>query len=100
MGWKWIFIFSIIFAVLALWLIKDTPESKAKDSGNAKFDIGGLIIFIITMLALNIFITQGAEIGWTIWITIALVAVTIIGTIIFVKVENGKSNALIDFGLS
>ena len=22
MGWKWIFIFSIIFAILALWLIK------------------------------------------------------------------------------
>ena len=31
MGWKWIFIFSIIFAVLALWLIKDTPESKAAE---------------------------------------------------------------------
>ncbi|MFJ7973992.1 MFS transporter [Psychrobacillus sp. NPDC096389] len=99
MGWKWIFIFSIIFAILALWLIKDTPESKAKDTGNSKFDIKGLIIFIITMLALNIFITQGAEIGWTNWITIVLVVVTIIGAIIFVKVENGRSNALIDFGL-
>ena len=30
MGWKWIFIFSIIFALLAMWLIKDTPESKAE----------------------------------------------------------------------
>lgn len=99
MGWKWIFIFSIVFAILALWLIKDTPESKAKDTGNSKFDIKGLIVFIITMLALNIFITQGAEIGWTNWITIVLVVVTIIGAIIFVKVENGRSNALIDFGL-
>lgn len=99
MGWKWIFIFSIVFAILALWLIKDTPESKAKDAGNSKFDIKGLIIFIITMLALNIFITQGAEIGWTNWITIVLIVVTIIGAVIFVKVENGRSNALIDFGL-
>lgn len=99
MGWKWIFIFSIIFAILALWLIKDTPESKARNTGNSKFDVKGLIIFIITMLALNIFITQGAEIGWTNWITIVLIAVTIIGAIIFVKVENGRSNALIDFGL-
>ena len=42
------------------------------------------------MLALNIFITQGAEIGWTNWITIVLLAVTIIGAIVFIKVENGK----------
>jgi len=99
MGWRWIFIFSIIIAILALWLLKDTPESKAKKSGNSKFDISGLIIFIITMLALNVFITQGAEIGWTSWITIALLAISIIGAIVFIKVESGKSNALIDFGL-
>ncbi len=99
MGWKWIFIFSIIIAILALWLIKDTPESKAKQTGHSKFDISGLMVFIITMLALNIFITQGAELGWTNWITIVLLVVTIIGAISFIKVENGKSNALIDFGL-
>ena len=99
MGWRWIFIFSIIFAVIALWLLKDTPESKAKQTGNSKFDISGLVIFIITMLALNIFITQGAELGWTNWITIVLLVVTVIGAIVFIKVENGKSNALIDFAL-
>ena len=99
MGWKWIFIFSIIFAILALWLIKDTPESKAPQTGKSKFDISGLIIFIITMLALNIFITQGAELGWTNWVTIVLLVVAVIGAIVFIKVENGKSNALIDFGL-
>ena len=93
------FILSIIIAVLALWLLKDTPESKAKESGNSKFDVSGLIIFIITMLALNIFITQGSELGWTNWITLLLLAVAVIGAIIFIKVENGKSNALIDFGL-
>lgn len=99
MGWKWIFIFSIIFAILALWLIKDTPESKAVNTGKSKFDSSGLIVFIITMLALNIVITQGAAIGWTSWITLVLIAVTIIGAIVFFRVENGKSNALIDFKL-
>ena len=99
LGWKWIFIFSIIFAILALWLIKDTPESKAKQSGNSKFDVSGLLVFVVTLLALNIFITQGSEIGWTNWITILLLVVTVIGAIGFIKVEKGKSNALIDFGL-
>ncbi|WP_203247795.1 MFS transporter [Sporosarcina beigongshangi] len=99
MGWKWIFIFSIIFAILALWLIKDTPESKAKQTGDSRFDFSGLLVFIVAMLALNIFITQGAEIGWTNWRTIVLLVVAVIGAIIFIKVESGKSNALIDFGL-
>ena len=99
LGWKWIFIFSIIFAILALWLIKDTPESKAKQTGNSKFDISGLIVFIITMLALNIFITQGSGLGWTNWVTIVLLIVAVIGAIAFIKVENGKENALIDFKL-
>jgi MFS transporter, DHA2 family, multidrug resistance protein len=99
MGWKWIFIFSIIIALLALWLIKDTPESKVENTKSSKFDVSGLFVFIITMVALNIFITQGAEIGWTSWIAILLAAVTIIGALIFIKVENGKSNALIDFKL-
>src|SRR5699024_5812338 len=65
MGWKWIFIFSIVFALLAMWLIKDTPESKAETTGSFKFDFGGLGIFIVTMLALNVLITQGADFGWT-----------------------------------
>ncbi|WP_424237402.1 MFS transporter [Bhargavaea ginsengi] len=99
MGWKWIFILSIIFAVLALWLIKDTPESKAKQTGHSKFDIGGLVVFIVAMLALNIFITQGADIGWGNWLTLSLIVVAVIGTIVFIKIENGKPNALIDFKL-
>ena len=32
LGWKWIFIFSIIFAVLGMFLLKDTPESKQESS--------------------------------------------------------------------
>ena len=62
MGWRWIFIFSIIIAILAMWLIKDTPESKAKQQVLLNL-IYGLVIFIITMLALNLFITRGADLG-------------------------------------
>lgn len=37
LGWKWIFIFSIIFAVLGMFLLKDTPESKQESSGSFQF---------------------------------------------------------------
>lgn len=33
LGWRWIFIFSIAFTLLAIWMIKDTPESKAESTG-------------------------------------------------------------------
>jgi MFS transporter, DHA2 family, multidrug resistance protein len=99
MGWKWIFIFSIIFALLAMWLIRDVPESKAETTGKFKFDFGGLAIFIVTMLAINVVITQGATLGWTSLITLVLAAVAIVGIIVFIRYEGKKSNALIDFKL-
>ena len=56
MGWRWIFVFSILFAIVGMFLLKDTPESKQKSTGAFKFDYTGLVIFIITMIALNVFI--------------------------------------------
>ncbi|MFS0656459.1 MFS transporter [Bacillus sp. 179-C3.3 HS] len=99
MGWRWIFIFSIIFALLAMLLIKDTPESKAEGTGKFKFDFMGLAIFIVTMVALNVFITFGADLGWTSPAVMALAVVTVIGAIVFFKVEKKKEIALIDFSL-
>ena len=61
MGWRWIFIFSIIFALLGMLLMKDTPESKEESTGAFKFDYTGLAIFIVTMIALNVFITFGCR---------------------------------------
>ncbi|RST74310.1 MFS transporter [Siminovitchia acidinfaciens] len=99
MGWKWIFIFSIIFALLAMWLIKDTPESKGEESGEFKFDFGGLAIFIVTMVALNLVITRGKDFGWLSPLTLGLAAVSIIGFFVFIRVEKKKEHALIDFAL-
>jgi MFS transporter, DHA2 family, multidrug resistance protein len=99
LGWKWIFIFSIAFTVLAMWLIKDTPESKAESTGIFRFDYLGLFIFIITMVALNVVITYGSDLGWISFITLLLVAVTIVGAIAFIKIEKSKDVVLIDFSI-
>src|SRR3954462_2236758 len=99
LGWRWIFIFSIIFAVLGMLLLKSTPESKQESEGAFKFDYTGLGIFIVTMLALNIFINYGSDFGWTSARSLGLLAVVIIGLIVFVKVEKSKEIVLIDFSL-
>ena len=98
-GWRWIFIFSMILALLGMWLIKDTPESKEERTGPFTFDYTGLVIFIITMLALNVFINFGSDLGWTSLTTIVLAVIAIIGAIVFIKVEQGKDVVLIDFKL-
>jgi len=99
MGWRWIFVFSIIFSLLGMWLIKDTPESKGESTGAFKFDYTGLVVFIMTMVALNIFITYGANFGWTSLITIVLGIVTITGAVVFYKIEKSKDIVLIDFSI-
>lgn len=80
-----------------MWLIKDTPESRGESTGAFRFDYTGLLVFIITMLAINVFITYGADFGWTSFITIAVAVVAIVGAIVFYRIEKGKEVALIDF---
>ena len=99
LGWRWIFIFSIVFAILGMFLLKSTPESKQESEGAFKFDYTGLGIFIVTMLALNIFINYGCDFGWTSTRSLGLLAVVIIGLIVFIKVEKSKEIVLIDFSV-
>lgn len=99
MGWKWIFIISIICCIVAFFLISGTPETKkAKDT--SRFDISGLIFFLISIISLNIIITQGSKLGWTSLFIICLIIVCLISFIIFFKVETDKKKeAFIDFSL-
>ncbi len=99
MGWRWIFVFSIVFALLAMFLLKDTPESKVVPKGPSRFDVTGLVVFVFTMIGLNVVITRGADFGWTSPLTISLIAATVIGMLFFIKIETGKLHALIDFNL-
>ncbi|MGX2958473.1 MFS transporter [Peribacillus sp. JNUCC 23] len=99
LGWRWIFIFSIIFTLLSMFLIKDIPESKAEQSHASKFDFSGFVIFLLVMVALNVVITRGEDFGWTSPISLTLMAVTVIGGWVFLNVVKGKSNGFIDLSL-
>ena len=98
-GWRWIFILSIIVALIAMLLIKGTPETKSDSTTNLKFDFTGLILFVVMMLSINVVITQSGTFGMLSPIIIGLLIVFIITTIAFVIVENKKHNPLIDFKL-
>ncbi|HGO3387411.1 TPA: multidrug efflux MFS transporter NorB [Staphylococcus aureus] len=101
LGWRWIFILSIIISLIALFLIKGTPETKSKSKSISlnKFDIKGLVLLVIMLLSLNILITKGSELGVTSLLFITLLAIAIGSFSLFIVLEKRATNPLIDFKL-
>ena len=99
LGWRWIFWMSIVVALLSFFLIKGTPESKEARTTNARFDWSGLIAFIIAMVALNVVIGQGSSLGWISPAVLALIAVFVLATVVFFRVELSRSNSFVDLAL-
>lgn len=101
-GWRSIFIISIIVALVSMYLIKHTPETKAiqtEASKRAKFDFVGLIILIVAMLSVNLIITQSSNYGFFSPLILMLIVIFIISIIVFILFENKVKNPLIDFKL-
>ena len=86
-------------AVVALYLTKELPENKREGAGKYKIDWGGIIVFMIAMIALQIFITNGNKFGWTSWITIVLLAITIVFGYLFIRIEKSVPFVFVDLGL-
>ena len=99
MGWRWIFVFSIVVAIISLVLLKGTPETKTVAS-NKKFDYVGLVPFITAMISLNLVITRGGSFGWTSWITMSLMILFVLSAIFFFMNGFKKGeDSFIDFSI-
>lgn len=98
-GWRWIFIISIIVALASMVLIKGKPETKATHQSDYRFDVRGLILFVLMMLSINIVITQSGTLGFFSPIILCLMLMFVVTTFLFVKVEKRQDTPLIDFKL-
>src|SRR6185437_3399874 len=65
LGWRYIFFGSVVAALLGLVLMRGTPESRATQQANYRFDFAGVITFMVAMVSLQIVVTQGNKFGWT-----------------------------------
>jgi DHA2 family multidrug resistance protein-like MFS transporter len=99
LGWRSIFWISIVFSIVALFLLRKTPESKAPARASGRFDWGGLICFIVALVALNVYISQGPVIGWLSLSGIGLVVVAVIGALVFFEIETKRSTVFLDLKL-
>ncbi|RYZ52844.1 MAG: MFS transporter [Chitinophagaceae bacterium] len=99
-GWRYIFFASAVISLVGLWMIKDTPESKAPQTGKkGRVDLAGILTFMIVMIALQVWVSKGSEIGWTSGLSLLLIVVAVIVGILFFRIEKGKEAAFIDFKL-
>lgn len=101
LGWRSIFVLGAVVAGLGMWMIRDLPESRAaqKSSKSKRYDVAGLLIFMVSMIALQQFITRGGEWGWLSVTTISMAAVAILGLWVFYYIEHRVEGPFIDFRL-
>lgn len=98
-AWQWIFVVSIVLSIAALFLLKNIKDVQDKNRGPLEFDFAGLSIFVVMIGALSIFITQGETLGWgSLW-SMLLIAVFVIGVIVFTIVEKRVHVPFLDLSL-
>src|SRR5690606_40689595 len=68
----------------------DLPESKVERTGHRGFDVVGLMVFMITVLAMMIVLIFGKQLGWTNIITVGLVVLAAAGLVSFVRWERSE----------
>ncbi len=98
-GWRWIFVLSIVVTIISFLLLRGTPESKIVTTDKKYFDWAGLITFIIAMLALNIVIGQGSGIGWLSPAVLIVTVIFIVSAIVFFRIETKSKSSFVDLTL-
>jgi len=98
-GWRWIFFAAAAVSVVGMLMVRGTPESRAEAKRGYKFDTIGILTFMIAMLALQVFATQGAKLGWMSVASLGLLAVAVVFGVVFFRTESHNINAFVDFRL-
>ncbi len=98
-GWRAIFIASIVISIISFVMILGTPESKVEQTEKKKFDVVGLALFIVGTLGLMITLLYGSKLGWLSPTVIILAIVGIVAYVLFYLWETKQAAPFIDFKL-
>lgn len=100
LGWRWIFITSMLCAGLALLLLRGAQESRSEQAARGRLDLPGVILLAAALVLLNLFITKGRDWGWASLATLGLLAGFVVAAGSFFWAERRQGGqALIDFSL-
>jgi MFS transporter, DHA2 family, multidrug resistance protein len=98
-GWRWIFIVGAAVSLVGMLMVAGTPESKAPAKDGYRFDTSGVLSFMVFMVAVQVVVTQGGNMGWTSLPSLLLIAIAIVGAFLFFRIESGNDDAFVDFKL-
>lgn len=98
-NWQTNFIISIIIAVIALFLLKGTPEKVKQQMDRRPFDYVGMFIFAVIIGSFTLLLTQGFEQGWLSTFSITCFVIFIIASIIFYLYEKRQHTPFVDFSV-
>ncbi|ASK27363.1 MFS transporter [Neisseria chenwenguii] len=99
LGWRWIFFACIAVSLTGMLMVRGTPESKVESGGEVKTDWGGILTFMVTMVALQIVVTQGNRLGWGSTAVIVLAVTAAVFGFLFANFEKKADKPFIDFSL-
>jgi DHA2 family multidrug resistance protein-like MFS transporter len=83
----------------SLFLLRGVPESKVESIARKSFDWLGLLVFMVTMLSLNVVIGQGATMGWFSPTVMVLTAVFVVSMGVFLMLETRNAKGFVDLRL-
>lgn len=98
-GWRSIFVAAALVGVAGLLLLRGTPESRAPARAGWRFDLPGVLAFMVALLALQVLVVQGAALGWASPMALGVLAIAAVAGGAFVLVERRSPHAFFDFGL-
>ena len=99
-GWRSIFVISIVISAISFLMIWGTPESKVQSQGkNQTFDRTGVLTFMVAMVCLMVVLIFGGRMGWGKPLTLGLAGIAILGLVVFTRIEQRAPDAFVDFRL-
>jgi len=98
LSWHWLFWFPLALVVIALvGVIFGMPESPVRKPG--RLDLAGTAILSVSLVSLLLAITEGETWDWGNWKTLSLLGLGAVALVVFVLVELGVREPLIDVRL-
>jgi len=99
LSWRWLFWLTVPVALIGMFLIKGTPESKINSGEKQNIDYFGIITLVLALLSLNLVVTRGRQLEWLSPIILSLIAAFAILFAAFLFIERRSAAPLVDLSL-